>query len=108
MPPSKSTVAVDGWQVKWNAYLNGVGCNERTLLNEPRYYLESYEAGELHTTTARILRPHFVHDRRSCRGYNLKTITSRTILPRIVTWTRNLSFENARISAGGQTVAKQT
>jgi hypothetical protein len=39
----------DGWQVKWNTYLGGVGCNERALLNEPRYYLESCEAGELHT-----------------------------------------------------------
>ena len=108
MPPSKSTVAVDGWQVKWNAYLGCVGCNERTLLNEPRYYLESYEAGELHTTTVRILRPHFVHDRRSSRGYTLHTITPLTLLPAIVTWTRIFLLQNARISAGGETVAKQT
>ena len=37
----------------------------RALSNEPRYYLKSCEAGELHTTAARILRPHFVHDRQT-------------------------------------------
>jgi hypothetical protein len=75
VPPSKSTVAVDGWQVKWSAYSGGVGCDERALLDEPRYYLESCEAGELHTTVTRILRPHLVLDRRTAKATFCKRST---------------------------------